>query len=61
LSPREARAKEFSVFAGYRTFDGPIIGTSYSDRDIGGEGHIFSVALEYTGRGPSPTSTRALA
>ncbi|MBV9491434.1 MAG: BamA/TamA family outer membrane protein [Verrucomicrobia bacterium] len=53
LFPREAMAKEFSVFGGYQTFNGPIIGASYSDRDIGGEGHIFSVTAEYTGRGPS--------
>ncbi len=53
LSPTEAKPKEFSIFAGYRTFDGPILGASYADRNVGGEGHIFSVALEYTGRGPS--------
>ncbi|HEY0792212.1 MAG TPA: BamA/TamA family outer membrane protein [Chthoniobacterales bacterium] len=53
LSPREGRAKEFSVFGGYRTFDGAILGASYTNRNIGGEGHIVSVSLEYTGRGPS--------
>jgi outer membrane protein insertion porin family len=53
LSPREARPKEFSLFGGYRTFDGAILGASYTNRDIGGEGHIVSISLEYTGRGPS--------
>ncbi|MBW0001303.1 MAG: BamA/TamA family outer membrane protein [Verrucomicrobia bacterium] len=53
LVPREARAKEFSVFGGFQTFYGPLVGASYRDLDVGGEGHIFSLTAEITGRGPS--------
>jgi outer membrane protein insertion porin family len=52
LSPWEAKAREFSVFGGYRTFDGLIFGAGYTNRNIAGEGQIFSVSLEYTSRGP---------
>jgi outer membrane protein insertion porin family len=52
LSPHEAQPKEFGVFGGYRTFDGVLLGANYVDRNIGGEGHIFSATAEYTGRGP---------
>jgi outer membrane protein insertion porin family len=52
LSPWEARAREFSVFGGYRTFDGLILGAGYTNRNIWGEGQIFSVSVEYTSRGP---------
>ncbi|MBV8901048.1 MAG: BamA/TamA family outer membrane protein [Verrucomicrobia bacterium] len=53
LVPHEARQKEFSVFGGYQTYWGPLVGASYRDLDIDGEGHIFSVTAEMTGRGPS--------
>jgi outer membrane protein insertion porin family len=52
LNPREARAKEFGVFGGYRTFDGILLGANYLDRNLGGEGHILTITGEYTGRGP---------
>jgi outer membrane protein insertion porin family len=53
FSPWEAKAKEFSVFGGYRTFDGLIFGAGYTNRNIFGEGKIFSLAAEYTTRGPA--------
>jgi outer membrane protein insertion porin family len=52
LSPIEAKQKYFSIFGGYDTFYGVIFGASFSDRDVGGEGHIFSASAEITGRGP---------
>jgi outer membrane protein insertion porin family len=52
LTPLEAKAKEFSVFGGYRTFDGLIFGAAYANRNIFGAGQIFSVSAEYTVRGP---------
>ncbi len=52
LVPHEAPPKEFGVFGGYRTFDGIIVGANYIDRNVGGEGHIFSATAEYTGLGP---------
>jgi outer membrane protein insertion porin family len=52
LSPVESKQKYFSIFGGYDTFYGVIFGASFSDRDVGGEGHIFSASAEITGRGP---------
>jgi outer membrane protein insertion porin family len=52
LSPIEAKQKYFSIFGGYDTFYGVLFGASFSDRDVGGEGHIFSASAEITGRGP---------
>jgi outer membrane protein insertion porin family len=52
ITPWEAKAKEFSVFGGYRTFDGLIFGAGYTNRNILGEGQIFTVSAEYTVRGP---------
>jgi outer membrane protein insertion porin family len=52
IAPWEAKAKEFSVFGGYRTFDGAILGAGYTNRNIFGEGRILSVSAEYTSRGP---------
>jgi outer membrane protein insertion porin family len=53
LSPVEAKEKYFGIFGGYDTFYGVIFGGNFSDRDIGGEGHIFSASAEITGRGPT--------
>jgi outer membrane protein assembly factor BamA len=52
LNPFESKQKYFSIFGGYDTFYGLIFGGSFSDRDLGGEGHVFSAAAEITGRGP---------
>src|SRR5467141_3558844 len=52
ITPWEAKAKEFSVFGGYRTFDGLLFGAGYTNRNILGEGQIFTVSAEYTARGP---------
>jgi outer membrane protein insertion porin family len=52
LSPIEAKQKYFSIFGGYDTFYGVIFGASFSDRNVGGEGHIFSASAEITSRGP---------
>jgi outer membrane protein insertion porin family len=52
ISPWEAKAREFSVFGGYRTFDGLIFGAGYTNRNILGSGQIFTVSAEYTARGP---------
>jgi outer membrane protein insertion porin family len=52
LNPIESKQKYFSIFGGYDTFYGVIFGGSFSDRDVGGEGHVFSAAAEITSRGP---------
>jgi outer membrane protein assembly complex protein YaeT len=52
LNPFESKQKYFSIFGGYDTFYGVIFGGSFSDRDVGGEGHVFSAAAEITSRGP---------
>ena len=53
LNPYEARPKEFGIFGGYDTFYGPFFGGSFTDRNIGGQGHIFSARAQYAGRGPT--------
>jgi len=52
LDPKEARAKEFGAYAGYDTFDGILLGASYTNRNIDGWGRIFSAFADYTSRGP---------
>jgi outer membrane protein insertion porin family len=51
-SPREAKAKELGFYVGYDTFDGILLGTNYTNRNIDGLGRIFSFFVDYTGRGP---------
>jgi outer membrane protein insertion porin family len=52
LDPREARSKEFGAYAGYDTFDGVLLGASYTNRNIDGWGRILSAFVDYTSRGP---------
>jgi outer membrane protein insertion porin family len=52
LSPNESKQKYFGIFGGYDTFYGVIFGGNFSDRDVGGEGHVFSASAEITSRGP---------
>ncbi len=51
-SPLEAKPKELGFYIGYDTFNGPIFGANYINRNIDGLGRIFSFRLNYTGRGP---------
>lgn len=53
LNSYEAKPKEFGIFGGYDTFYGLLLGGSFTDRNIGGEGHIFSVSAQYATRGPT--------
>ncbi|MGA8654832.1 MAG: BamA/TamA family outer membrane protein [Chthoniobacterales bacterium] len=53
LNPFEAKPKEFGIFGGYDTFYGLLLGGNFTDRNIGGEGHIFSATVEYATRGPT--------
>ncbi|MBV9107761.1 MAG: BamA/TamA family outer membrane protein [Verrucomicrobia bacterium] len=50
--PQEAKPKELGFYGGYDTFDGIILGASYTNRNIDGLGRIFSFHADYTGRGP---------
>jgi outer membrane protein insertion porin family len=52
LNPIEARPKELGAYAGYDTFDGILLGASYTNRNIDGYGRIFSAYVDYTNRGP---------
>jgi outer membrane protein insertion porin family len=52
VNPREAKAKELGFYVGYDTFDGILLGTNYTNRNIDGLGRIFSFFVDYTGRGP---------
>ena len=53
LNPYEAKEKEFGVFGGYDTFYGPFFGGRFTDRNIWGEGRIFSARAQYAARGPT--------
>jgi outer membrane protein assembly factor BamA len=52
LNPKEARSKELGAYVGYDTFDGIVLGASYTNRNIDGYGRIFSANVDYTNRGP---------
>ena len=52
LNPKEARPKELGAYVGYDTFDGILLGASYTNRNIDGYGRIFSAYVDYTNRGP---------
>jgi outer membrane translocation and assembly module TamA len=52
LRPIESRQKELSYYGGYRTYDGLILGATYSDRNFNHRGHVISLTAEYTTRGP---------
>ena len=52
FSPIEAKQKELSYYGGYRTYDGLILGATYSDRNFDHHGHVISLTAEYTTRGP---------
>jgi outer membrane protein assembly complex protein YaeT len=52
VNPQEAKAKELGFYVGYDTFDGILLGASYTNRNIDGLGRIFSIFADYTGRGP---------
>jgi outer membrane protein insertion porin family len=51
-TPEEAKAKELGFYVGYDTFDGILLGTNYTNRNVDGLGRIFSFFVDYTGRGP---------
>jgi outer membrane protein insertion porin family len=51
-NPIEAKPKELGFFLGFDTFNGPIFGANYTNRNIDGLGRVFSFRLNYTGRGP---------
>ncbi len=51
LQIKEGKARSFSSYAGFETYEGPIIGARYSDRNLFGNLWNFSGGLEITGRG----------
>lgn len=51
LQVKEGKARSFSSYAGFQTFEGPIIGARYSARNLLGNLWNFSGGLEITGRG----------
>jgi len=52
LNPKEAKQKELGAYVGYDTFDGILLGASYTNRNIDGYGRILSAYVDYTSRGP---------
>ncbi len=47
----ESPAKEFGLYAGYGTYEGGFIGTSYQDRNLLGSGRPLLTSLETSQRG----------
>jgi outer membrane protein assembly factor BamA len=51
LHLEEARAKEVSLAAGFDSYQGPILRTTYTDRNLMGELLGFSAGFEFSSRG----------
>ncbi len=47
----EAKPQEFGLSLGYGSFDGPIVGLSYANRDPFGFGRPITTSVEWSGRG----------
>jgi len=50
IEVEEAKAKEIGFSAGYGTFDGPILGLRFGDRDLFGTGRPISATFEFSAR-----------
>ncbi len=50
IGVKEAKAREFGVSVGYGTFEGPIIGFDFRDRDFRGTGRPISFEFDYSAR-----------
>lgn len=51
IAAEEAKAKEFGFYLGYGSYEGPIIGAQFGDRDLFGYGRPLLVSAEWSGRG----------
>ncbi len=51
IAAEEAKAKEFGFYVGYGSYEGPIVGASYGDRDLFGYGRPLLLSAEISGRG----------
>ncbi|HSI83515.1 MAG TPA: outer membrane protein assembly factor BamA, partial [Candidatus Methylacidiphilales bacterium] len=51
ITVKEAKPKEFGVYAGYGTYEGPYFGVNYRNRNLFGTGRSFESTLEGSSRG----------
>ena len=51
IKVEEAKPQEFGFSLGYGSFDGPIVGASYANRDLFGYGRPITTSAEWSGRG----------
>lgn len=51
IKVEEAKPQEFGFSIGYGSFDGPIVGASYANRDLFGFGRPIITSAEWSGRG----------
>lgn len=51
ISAEEAKSKELGFALGYGSYQGPIVGASFRDRDLFGYGRPISTLAEWSGRG----------
>ena len=51
IKVEEAKPQEFGFSLGYGSFDGPIVGASYANRDLFGWGRPITTSAEWSGRG----------
>ena len=51
ISAEEAKSKEVGFALGYGSYQGPIVGASYRDRNLFGYGRPISTLAEWSGRG----------
>lgn len=50
ISAEEAKAKEFGISVGYGSYEGPIAGVQYADRNLFGFGRPLTTSVEVSGR-----------
>ncbi len=51
LTAEEAKSHELGFSVGYNTFDGPILGVTWKDRDLFGSGRPLSIETKVSSRG----------
>ena len=50
ITVEEAKPQEFGFYIGYGTYEGAIVGASYTNRDLFGFGRPITTSVEYTQR-----------
>ncbi|HEY5893162.1 MAG TPA: BamA/TamA family outer membrane protein [Chthoniobacterales bacterium] len=51
ISVVEAKSKEFGLYAGVGSYEGPFVGTTFQDRNVFGYGRPVTMSIEWSARG----------